>query len=496
MNAIIKITAIISLAAATLLSHNAFAVTKKKRAAPVAKTQPVIYGESSLAAVINQNIRNVDPNLNIGVVIQSMKSGRVIYRHNDTRAFVPASILKIMTAEAALLYLGTNYRFPTQFYSDSSDIRNGVLYGNIYLVHSGDPTLTFYNLSELMTSLKARGIQRVSGNVYIDTTAYDNEQYGPGWVWDDTRYCYAAPISASIVNRNCLSFSIAPAKSVGHLANVLQSPRYYYSGIHNSVVTKPSNSRACSLQVGANGDSTISITGCMSKGRYAQGVSTVISNVTEYNKSLVRSLFKRSGIAVTGTVSHGAAPPHLKVLASHHSKPLHQIVNEMLKKSDNIIAGSLFKKVGEAYTQKQGSWESGSYAVSNILSRYASMSTSQLKALDGSGLSRNNLLTPTQMLQVLNFAYHNEATNYEFISGLPVAGVDGTLKNRLRNVAWKVRAKTGTMKGVNSLAGYAITQDKEALAFVIIVNGKNGLGWKYKDLEDKLVVAMTRYKRG
>src|SRR6185312_9036294 len=118
-----------------------------------------------------------------------------------------------------------------------------------------------------------------------------------------------------------------------------------------------------------------------------------------------------------------------------------------------------------------------------------------LRVLDGSGLSPSNLTTPSQMMQVLDFAFHNSTSNEPFVSALPIAGVDGTLKHRMGNIARKVRAKTGTISGVVSLAGYVISYDKEPLAFVIMINGNKGLTWRYKELEDKIATTLTRYKR-
>lgn len=487
MRSLGRIAAIVSIGISIGFCHSVCARNKQP-------AEP-INGAQNLVNAINQSIRNVDPNLNIGVAIKSMKYGDTLYTYNDNRPFVPASILKIFTAEAALLYLGSDYKFSTSFYTDARGLDNGILYGNLYLVHSGDPTLTYTDIVGLMSALKAQGINRVDGNVYVDTTAYDEAIYGPGWIWNDKRFCYAAPISASIINHNCLSFSIKPGKDSGHPANVDSGSRVYFSGIQNSVVTKATRAKSCYIHLAYNADSTISISGCMPKGRYTQGVSTVVNNIVEYNKSLLRTLFRRSGIQVNGTFASGAAPKNLPVVVSHQSKPLYSLITDMLKKSDNIIAGSLFKKLGETYSKQPGSWENGSVAVSQVLSQKAGVSVANLNVVDGSGLSRYNQVTPHQMLQVLDFAYHNNATNYEFISGLPVAGVDGTLKHRLQNISWKVRAKTGTMSGVNSLAGYVMTRDKEPLAFVIIVNGHLGMGWKYKELEDKIVTSMTKFSR-
>jgi len=412
-----------------------------------------LSGKRNLAVEINRIIQN-SPRATIGIAVKSMKYGDTLYSYNEQHLFVPASTMKLFTAEAALLYLGPEYKFPTRILTDASSIKNGVLNGNLYLVHSGDPSLTYDDIGALVSNLKAQKINTITGNIYIDTTAYDQENFGPGWIWGDTRYCYGAPINASIINHNCLSFRTATPVQVSHRNHHRhrRSQRVY--------------------------------TG-----------SSVVTNILAYNKFVLQNLFKQVGIRVGGVITAGTAPAHLPQIASHESKPLHTLVSEMLKMSDNIIAGSLFKKLGELYTKRQGSWSNGSKAVSHILSQRANVNTSRISLLDGSGLSPENLATPSQMLQVLDFAYHNYDTSYELISALPIAGVDGTLKHRLQNIAWKVRAKTGTMSGVRSLAGYVISSNKEPLAFVIMVNGRDGAGWQYKEMEDKIVTALTRYAR-
>ncbi len=454
-----------------------------------------IYGSANLVDVINQAINKADSKAIIGIEVKSMKSGEMLYKRNEKQLFTPASTLKILTAEAALIFLGPDFSFNTQVLTDAKSTTAGMVNGDIYLVHSGDPTLTYYDLTDLMVALKSQQIQGINGNVYVDNTAYDQDNVGPGWIEKDMHYCYAAPINASIVNHNCISLEITPGKSVGHLATVIENPRYYYSGIANSVVTKPAHSRSCHLSLTTQTDNTITIDGCMTKGRYSRSGIVVIANIVKYNESLLRSLFNRFGIQITGHISARAAPNHLAVLAEHQSKPLRVLISEMLKKSDNVIAGSLFKKMGELYSSQPGSWSNGSNAVKQVLAQKAAVDTAQMHVIDGSGLSRDNQVTPAQMMQVLDYAFHNYTTNYEFISALPIAGVDGTLKYRLRNVAWKVRAKTGTIAGVVSLAGYAVSKEHEPIAFVIIVNGHNGNIWRYREIEDKIATALTNYVR-
>ncbi len=456
-----------------------------------------INGEQNLAAVINDYIQNTDPHAEIGVQIKSMKTNETFYAHNEERGFTIASTLKLFTAAAAYAFLGPDYKFSTQVVTDAKSTNNGVVDGNVYLVHSGDPSLTYSDLTDLMVALKSLQIHTINGNVYVDNTAYDQENYGPGWSWDDTRYCYAAPINASIINHNCVSFSISPSKSEGRLVNITENPRFFYSAFSNDVVTKSAWTRSCHVSLTLDNNNTIDMRGCMPKGHYSRGASIVIANVVKYNESMLQSLFQEFGIQVNGHISAQAAPPNLSVLASHDSKPLHVLINEMLKKSDNIIAGSLFKKMGEVYTNKPGSWSNGSYAVKAILSEKAGVNTASLQLIDGSGLSIDNRVTPAQLMQVLDYGYHNYSTNYEFVSALPIAGIDGTLKYRLSNVRGKVRAKTGTLAktGVISLAGYAISKDKEPIAFVIVINGRNGNVWKYREMEDKIVTALTNFSR-
>ncbi len=484
-----------------LTSHAAFAKshhhTARSHHHSVASGEP-IYGTQNLVDELNRLVRDIDPGASVGIQIKSMKHGDILYTHNETRLLTPASIFKILTAEAALTYLGPDYKFETRLVTNAKSTANGTIQGDVYLVNSGDPTLTYYDLTDLMVALKSQQIQGIDGNAYVDNTAYDQDNLGPGWLASDMHYCYAAPINASIINHNCISIGITPAKAAGYRAIVIQNPRYFYAGINNSVMTKQAGAHACHLSLTSTENNVITIDGCMPKGRYSRGGSVVVNNILKYDESLLQNSFNRFGIHLTGNVSAKTAPANLTVLATHESKPLHLLINEMLKKSDNIIAGSLFKKLGELYFNQPGSWSNGGMAVKLILAKQAAVNTADMRAADGSGLSRNNQITAAQMIQVLDYAYHNYATNYEFISALPIAGIDGTLKYRLKNVARKIRAKTGTKskEGVVALAGYAVSRDHEPIAFVIIVNGHYGNTWRYREMTDEMVTALTRYTRG
>jgi D-alanyl-D-alanine carboxypeptidase/D-alanyl-D-alanine-endopeptidase (penicillin-binding protein 4) len=460
----------------------------------VANQSSTIYGGVSLSQELSSLIRENGESADIGVIVKSMNYGDILYSKNVHIPLTPASTLKVLTAEAALVYLKPDYRFTTQLLTDGKTIKNGILQGNLYVVLSGDPSLTYNELVDLMLTLRTQQIEAVTGNVYIDHTAYDQIFYGPDWDYKDKVYCYAAPISASIINHNCLPLKVSPSNMPGQIAKIETFPKYFYPIIKNYVTTAPKHTR-CGVRLSNDLSAGLEIEGCLTKGREAIGLSYVVTDIFEYNRALFRTVLSQLGVRVDGQVTFGSAPSNPAMIGYHSSKPLADLVNEMLKKSDNIIAGALFKKVGQIYTRKQGSWENGSYAVSQILSRAAGVNISGLRVLDGSGLSPSNQVTPSQLMQVLSFAYRHTATSDAFWDALPIAGVDGTLKHRLGNLARKVRAKTGTISGVVSLAGYVTTSDKEMLAFVIMVNGNKGMMWKYRDLEDKIVTALSRYKR-
>lgn len=449
-----------------------------------------IYGANQLVGELNRIIGPKTNSAEIGVYVKSMNTPGSLYSYNVNQPLTPASTMKILTAETALIFLGSNYRFSTQLLTDAKSVKNGVLQGNLYVVFSGDPTLTYYDLADLLNSLRSQQITAIEGNVYIDNTAYDQSFYGPGWLTKDKKSAYGAPISASIINHNCLPVNVAAKRKPGKLNQVL-TPNFYPSD--RMALLAKSRSNTCLVRMSENSNSSIRIDNCLSKGPFNWGMNYVVTDIPDYNRALFKSLLSQLSISVYGSVTFGSAPQNLSLVGSHTSDPLPDLLKEMLKKSDNVIAGALFKKIGQLYSHQPGSWSNASNAVSQILAKRADVNIAGLRIVDGSGLSRDNQTTPAQLMQVLDYAYHQPATNQAFFSALPIAGVDGTLKHRMYNVARKVHAKTGTISGVTSLAGYAISADNEPIAFVVIVNCRLGMGWRYKSIEDQIATAITKY---
>jgi D-alanyl-D-alanine carboxypeptidase/D-alanyl-D-alanine-endopeptidase (penicillin-binding protein 4) len=425
-------------------------------------------------------------NANVGVQIQSMNSGRILYEYHPNNYFMPASTLKNFTAIAALSYLGPQYIFKTQLLSNTSTANQGVLNGDIYLRFDGDPTLTYNDLQQLLNTLVKSGVRTIDGNVYLDDTLFDEVGIAPGWSEEERNFCYAAPITAVLINKNCFGFVMIPGKPGQH-ALIKSSLSNQFVRFNNAVVTSTRKMRSCTLNVRLDNNNTFELSGCLRRNVRSVGFGVPIRNPQLYGLYVMRALLQHAGLRVTGKIELRRTPPGLIVLAEHDSAPLSVLIRHMLKKSDNIIASALYKKLGAAL-YGQGSWETGRLALAQILGKNSHIDFSQSRIIDGSGLSPDNRITPQEMSQLLHYAYHDTHIRQPFISSLPLSGVDGTLRYRMGNngMLRRVRAKTGTIKHVTALAGYVETHQKEILSFVIFVNDFSGPNSYYRTLQDKI----------
>ncbi|MFA6041864.1 MAG: D-alanyl-D-alanine carboxypeptidase/D-alanyl-D-alanine-endopeptidase [Methylophilus sp.] len=418
-----------------------------------------------------------------GVTVKSLTTGKVLYQKDANQLYSPASNMKIITAFAALKFLGPNFVYQTQLMTDAANPNpaNGVLEGNLYLKYNGDPTLQLQDINALFKSLKSRGVNAIAGNLYVDTSRYDNNGISPGTDPSDRGYCYGAPVTSAIINHNCVSFKLCPTK-IGAPARIAFPYDVSFS-IVNSVMTRSGKNCRLSLSNGAN---SLTINGCVSSQRGPVAITIPVPSNSGYGEKAAVKLLASNGINVQGK-TYPTRSTGLNILLSHNSDPLSALVLEMMKKSDNLIANTLFKSVGAKYNQVPATWKNSGDAVRAVLQK-SGVDTAGMVIIDGSGLSRDNRVTPDQLLQVLSAAYRDSSIADVYLQALPVGGKSGTLKRRLstKDIIGKVKAKTGSMHGVSSLSGYVETQSGEMLAFSIIVNDFSGGLYPYRALEDKL----------
>ena len=211
---------------------------------------------------------------------------------------------------------------------------------------------------------------------------------------------------------------------------------------------------------------------------------------------LLKTALMEKGIRVTGGVVSGTVPSDAKVIAKHLSPPLADILKLMNKPSDNWIAELIFKTIGAEVIGEPGTWQKGRQAVTEFLSKIMDDPPVH-RFVDGSGLSRYNLLNAELLTDLLVHTYHNFALMPEYLSSLPIAGVDGTLRNRMQGMyAEKVlRAKTGTLSGVSALAGYTVTADDEVFAFGILISHYVGPPAVARGIQDKIGNYLTGFSR-
>ncbi|ATG15908.1 serine-type D-Ala-D-Ala carboxypeptidase [Providencia alcalifaciens] len=412
---------------------------------------------------------------NLALVAQKVGSNTPLIDYNAQQMALPASTQKVVTALAALLQLGPDYRFVTNFETNGK-LNNNTLSGDLVIRFSGDPTLTRQQIRNMVNALKQIGIHKVDGDLIVDISAFASHDKAPGWVWNDMTQCFSAPPAAAIIDRNCFSVSLYPSDKAGEMAYI-KTASFYPVNMFSEVKTLAKGSpeaRYCELDVVPGELNRYTLTGCLTQRSDPLPLAFAVQNGASYSGAIVKNELQVAGIELSGAVKKRTQPtPQSQVLVKTESKPLHDLLKIMLKKSDNMIADTVFRTIGRDYYGVPGTWRSGSDAVRQVLKQKAGIDLGNTVMVDGSGLSRHNLITPATMMQVLQFIAKNDQ-QLDYISMLPLAGHDGTLRYRggldEAGVNGKVSAKTGALQGVYNLAGFITTASGEKVAFVQFIS--------------------------
>ncbi|MBT4884566.1 MAG: D-alanyl-D-alanine carboxypeptidase/D-alanyl-D-alanine-endopeptidase [Legionellales bacterium] len=422
-------------------------------------------------------------NTNTSIYIYDLKNNKDIIKNNADSLFIPASIQKLATAYAALTILGEDFRFYTDI-RYRGKISNRTLTGDIWLDFSGDPTLTSEDLKSMLQKIKTNKIDSIEGSIYINNKDFDSQIYGPGWMWDELDDCYAAPIAATIIDGNCTVAHVWPNKKANYQAHFKLEDELDQPVYHN-IYTNNNPQQKCNLTFKRNNPNYYFLTGCINQHSSTQNVSIAAHDPNSNAIKKIRALLSDVKISHNGNiVFNQTTSKDKKLLARHKSKPLEKIVITMLKDSDNLIAESLFKKAGQITFNQPGSWANGHDAISYALAKQnLPFSESQLQ--DGSGLSRYNLMSAKQIISLLKHINNSTKHKKTIISGLPLAGIDGTLMwINSPALIGQVHAKTGSMTGVYNLAGFFSTLTSD-YAFVILINGPPQKNKSYRKTAEK-----------
>lgn len=432
-----------------------------------------------------------------GVIVESLVDGRVWYERNGDVLFMPASNQKLFTSAAVLHALGPDWKYQTVLYCSGDLDDDGTLHGNLYLRGSGDPLLSARDLVEMAAQIKGAGIRRVAGKLLGDDSRFDHERYGLGWEWDDFSAYYAAPVSGLNLDENLLVVTVSPGKKPGDTVRASAAPTsdYAHLTIRAKTVEKGGTS---ALRIGRTlGTNEITIDGTLAldaKSADHPPVRVTIDNPTRFATTFFLNCLKREGIGVSGEDGEGILPTSgTREIARHDSAPLSELLKALNKPSDNLMAECFLKTLGAE--KGTGGTTAAGKAVAMDWFRSLGIEPFGLQIADGSGLSRHNLVSPRSVARLLR-AMTSDLHIRVWIDSLPIAGVDGTLRNRLKGTPamGNVRAKTGSLSGASSLSGYVTTQDGEKLLFVALVNNFTGSADPPHRLQDRIATLLASWK--
>ena len=440
----------------------------------------------------------------VGLKVVSLDNGRVLFEENANKLLRPASNMKLYTVATALDRLSPDYRFVTSVYAATRPDASGVVRGNLTIYGRGDPSIAarFNNgdymkvIDDLATRIAAAGVKRVEGDLVGDETYFVGPRYGSGWTWEDLTWYYGAEVTPLTVNDNALDLFVKPGPTVGQPALITTGPPDPLLKIINKVVTSAKGiPRELSIHRGL-ADNTITITGSMpidDRG-YSGGIG--ISHPALLFVYLLRSSLAQRGVVITGkslttgeisqpslitgvpvTFTQGSPTPFQNEIATLQSPPFSVIAAQTLKPSQNLYTELILRTLGKMTpapatmsSLNQTSENLGVEAVKSFL-KTVGIRPETLVLDDGSGLSRSDMVTAESTVQLLTFMSKHRYASV-FRDALPIAGVDGTLRNRMRGTAAanNLRAKTGSLSSAASLGGYVTTAAGEKLAFTIMVN--------------------------
>ncbi len=434
-----------------------------------------------------------------GISVKSLGTGQRLFSRNENKLFVPASNMKLFTTAVALIRLGPDFTYTTSLYSKGG-MEGEALLGDIYLRGSGDPTISgkFQGrptavFEEWADRLKQQGIREIRGDLVGDDTLFDEKNLGAGWAWDDELIAFSARISAISFNDNCFDAVVSPGIRPGDPARIHTTPETSYIRIANNVKTVVPGDKTELSAMGPPGSKGLTLSGRIEAGSSPRRLRFPVENPTLYAMTVLKEVLADKGIRVTGVVREirdiGKPPDYgaMKVLVTRRSAPLREIIEQTNKHSQNLYAELLFRTLGAVYGGK-GTTEKSVQAMVDSLEGMGIRGNS-LAIYDGSGLSRLDLVTPSQIVTLLDYMYHHPYFDY-FYRSLPLAGVDGTLMKRMKNTEAQsnVRAKTGTLTHAAALSGYMKRRDGSLLAFSIMSNNSLSSAEEVRSLQDALCV--------
>lgn len=432
----------------------------------------------------------------LGVQVTELESGSTVYSYKADTPRIAASNTKLFTTATALDALGPSWFFETPLLARGT-VEGGVLHGDLAVVGSGDPTFSgrwsgdpysaFHPWAE---ALAARGIRRIDGDLFLVEGRFVGPGVHPDWPADQRARWYQAPVSALNFSDNCLLLAIRPSMR-GRPRVDLVPPLDHLLQVDNRTVPSTSRRRHRVRIVREGDSSAVEVDGTVYRGAEPVEAWVTVPDPPRYFGSALRDALGEHGIVITGAlrpVGRLPAGAWWQQVAVHRSDLLTtlEVTN---RRSQNLYAETLLKTVG-AETCGEGSWAGGLRAVAAFLDRLG-IAPGSYSMVDGSGLSRRDRFTPSQVVRLLRRMYDHR-WGRELFDSLPVSGEpEQSLEDRLDRAPYRgnVHAKTGTLSGVSALSGYARARSGRIYVFSILAN-RTRSAWQARDAQDAIVRAI------
>lgn len=429
-----------------------------------------------------------------GMLVVSLKDGRTLYERNADIMLIPASNQKLLTSAAALHWLGADYRFTTRLWIIGEVSADGTLHGDLILQGSGDPTLLLKDIEAMAEAVEKAGIRHIEGYLLYDESYFDGIRRGWDWAWDDEPYYYSPCLSAICVERNAVTLFVSPGAKIGDPPHIRLFPPTAYLLVRNEATTSPAGTPSTIVITREHARNIAVVQGQIPISAPADSARQALSveEPPRYAMMLLREAMQKRGITTRyRTALPDRVPDGARLIYTRTSLPLREILPLLNKPSDNLIAECLLRTMG-AVVYREGSSAAGERAMLEFL-KQAGLDLAALNIVDGSGLSRLNQVSARNLVTLLRYMA-SQAQGRIFIDSLPVAGVDGTLRNRMVNTPaqGKVRAKTGSLGRVSTLSGYLTTQSGEELVFAILMNNYNGSSAEARRIQDNIVLRLAQ----
>lgn len=429
---------------------------------------PALWGQGELSSRIEALLKTLPEGSEVGISVYDLTAKKSLYTHRDTKLSRPASTLKLLTTITALSRTDADDPFRTEVWYKGT-IEQDTLRGDLYVIGGFDPEFDEFSMDTLVNKVAAFPFSVVEGKVYGDISMKDSLYWGAGWAWDDTPEAYQPYLSPLMYHKGMVTVTALPGAVQGDTAKVFCSPESSYYTLDNAARTRtPSAGKFTVTRDWLQNRNNITVTGNV-EGRRTTDIN-VYSSQDFFMHAFLEKLSDK-GIDVSSEYAFSVfAPDSLSTCMARWECPVQDVITQIMKESDNLNAEALLCRLGaQATGKKYISAQEGIAEIKKMI-KHLGHNPDHYKIADGCGLSNYDYLSPALLVDFLKFAYSRTDIFQKLYKALPVAGVDGTLKYRMKQgKGYKnVHAKTGSYTAINALAGYLKAANGHEIAFAIM----------------------------